>query len=70
METQLRWQISRLKPYKMPGEDGILNVVLKQTTKLIIPYLIQIFWAVFKLGTYSDSWHLWNTIVLRKPGKP
>ena len=70
LETQLSQQISRLQPYKAPGEDGIPNVVLKQTAKLIIPYLIQIFRAVFKLGTYSDSWHLWNTIVLRKPGKP
>ena len=66
----MHWQISRLQPYKAPGEDDILNIVLKQTAELIVPYLIQIFHAVFKLGTYSDSWCTWNTIVLCKPGKP
>ena len=54
----------------MPREDGIPTVVLKQTAELIIPYLIEIFHAAFKLNTYSDSWRTWNTIILRKPGKP
>ena len=45
-------------------------MILKQAAELIIPYLIQIFCAAFKLSTYSDSWRMWNTIVLRKPGKP
>ena len=45
-------------------------MVLKQTAELIIPYLIQIFHAAFKLNTYSNSWRTWNTIILRKPGKP
>ena len=66
---QLRQQISRLQLYKAPGEDRILNVVLKQAAKLLIPYLIQIF-VVFRLDTYSDSWCTWDTIVLHKPGKP
>ena len=69
-EAQLCQQISRLQPYKAPGEDSIPNVVLKQTTELIMPYLIQIFRVAFKLNTYSDSWHTWNTIVLCKPRKP
>ena len=43
--------------------------MLKEVVDLILPYLIQIFRAVFKLGTYSNSWHSWNTIVLRIPGK-
>ena len=67
---QLHQQISRLKPHKALGEDGIPNVVLKQVAELLMPYLIQIFRAVFRLGTYSDSWCTWDTIVLRKPGKP
>ena len=69
-EVQLCQQISRLQPYKVLGEDGIPNVVLKQMTDLIVPYLIQIFHTVFKLSTYSNSWHMWNTIMLCKPGKP
>ena len=63
-EAQLCRQIIKLQPYKAPGEDGILNAVLKQSAELIIPYLLQIFHVVFKLSTYSDCWHTWNTIVL------
>ena len=65
----MRRQISWLRPHKAPGNDSIPNVVLKEAVDLILPYLIQIFRAVFKLGTYSDSWSSWNTIVLPKPGK-
>ena len=36
-EAQLRQQISRLQPYKVLGEGGILNIVLKQMAELIIP---------------------------------
>ena len=68
-EARLHRQISRLHPFKVPGEDGIPNVVLKETVDLILLHLIQIFRAVFKLDTYSDHWHMWNTIVLRKPRK-
>src|SRR6266481_4376798 len=69
-EEQLRCQITQLQPYKAPGGDGIPNVVIKETAELIIPYLLQIFWATFALGTYSDKWRAWDTIVLQKPGKP
>ena len=69
LEVQLRHQISRLRPFKVPGEDGIQNVVLKEVVDLVIPYLVQIFQAVFKRDTYSDHWHTWNTVVLCKPGK-
>ena len=44
-ETQLRRQISQLRPHKAPGDDGIPNVVLKEVVDLILPYLIQIFRA-------------------------
>ena len=69
-EAQLCRRIAKLQPYMASGEDGILNVVLRQSAELIIPYLLQIFCVVFKLSTYSDRWCTWNIIVLRKPGKP
>ena len=69
-EDQLRHRLARLQPYKAPGEDGIPNIVLKEAAKRLIPYLLRIFQAMFDLGTYSDRWCSWDTIVLRKPGKP
>ena len=35
-EAQLHQQISRLKPHKAPGGDGIPNVVLKQAAELLM----------------------------------
>ena len=44
--------------------------MIKEAANLLTPYLMCIFKAVFQLGTYSEKWHSWDTIVLRKPGKP
>src|SRR6266481_2755241 len=67
---QLRHCIAKLAPHKAPGEDGILNVVLKESIEQIAEYLLHIYKATFMLNTYSDSWRVWDTIVLQKPGKP
>ena len=68
--TQLRRCVARLSPYKAPGEDGIPNVVIKESLDLIAEYLLEIFQATFTLHTYSNRWQVWDTIILRKPGKP
>ena len=68
--TQLCHCIARLRPYKAPGEDGIPNVVIKESFDLIAEHLLRIFQAMFTLGTYSDRWRVWDTIVLHKLGKP
>jgi hypothetical protein len=68
-EAQLWRQITKLRPHKAPGEDGIPNIVLKEAADLIIEHLLWIYRATFMLGTYSDRWKSWVTIVLRKPGK-
>ena len=48
-ESRLHHQISRLRPHKAQGDDGIPNVVLKEAVDLILPYLIQIFRVAFRL---------------------
>ena len=67
--AQLRRCFARLSPYKAPGEDGIPNVVIKESLDLITEYLLEIFRATFTLHTYSNCWRIWDTIVLHKPGK-
>ena len=59
-----------MSPHKAPGEDGIPNMVIKESLEIIAEYLLRIFKAIFTLGTYSDRWRIWDTIVLCKPGKP
>ncbi|KNZ79933.1 hypothetical protein J132_08591 [Termitomyces sp. J132] len=62
--------VALLYPYKVPGPDRILNVVLKQCIDVLIDYLYFIFRAVFKLNVYHDSWLVSNTLVLCKLRKP
>ena len=68
--VQLKCCIARLSPHKATGDDGIPNIVLKESMELIAEYPLHMFWAAFALNTYSDCWQTWDTIILRKPGKP
>ena len=65
--AQLRRCITRLCPFKAPGEDGIPNTIIKESMEVIAEYLLEIYWATFSLNTYSDRWRVWDTIVLQKP---
>ena len=69
-ESQIRRHIDKLSPYKVTGTDNIPNVVLKECTDIILPFLKQIFCAMFNLRTFYDQWWEVITCVLRKPGKP
>ena len=68
-KAQLEHLIRRLSPYKAYGPDEIPNVVLQRCLDLLIDYLLHIYRAILKLGTYYDPWREFTTVVLRKPGK-
>ena len=68
--AQLKHCVARLSPHKATGDDGILNIVLKESLELIVEYLLHMFRATFTLNTYSACWRTWDTIILWKPGKP
>ena len=52
--AQLKCCVSRLSPHKAAGDDGIPNVVLKESLGLIAEHLLHVFRAAFTLNTYSD----------------
>ena len=54
----------------MTGSDEIPNVILKECASILVPYLLHIFCAMFKLWTYYGQWREVITCVLCKPGKP
>jgi ribonuclease HI len=62
-------QLSKLKPYKAPGPDGIPNIVLTKCANLLVDRLYHIFTAIYNKKLYYKPWKCFNTIVLRKPGK-
>jgi len=46
--NQIQKQLCKLKPYKAPGPDGILNIVLTKCADLLIDRLIRIYNAMFE----------------------
>jgi len=68
--SQISRAIAKLSGYKAPGPDGISNIVFKQCSDTLIPYLTHLFNAVFTHKTYYPPWKSFTTVVLRKPGKP
>ena len=62
--------IKKLSPYKAPSPDRIPNAVFKNCADTLTPHLLHIYKAVFLLNTYYPAWQEFNTVVLRKAGKP
>ena len=61
--------ISKLKPHKAPGPDGIPNVILVRCIDALLDHLYFIYRAVFELNVYHARWLALFTLVLRKIGK-
>jgi len=59
-----------LGPYKVPGVNGIANIVFKQCMGLLVPYLGPIYRVTFTLKTYPKQWKVSNMVILRKLSKP
>ncbi|KAG2030270.1 hypothetical protein BDR03DRAFT_878720 [Suillus americanus] len=69
MEEQVAKAIANTSSYKAPGPDGICNIVFKQASDILTPYLTHLFNTVFTLNTYFNPWQEFTTVVLKKPGK-
>jgi len=63
--SQIEWAIAQLGPYKVPGADGIANVVFMQCMGLLVPHLGLIYRVIFMLKTYPKQWKESNMVVLR-----
>jgi hypothetical protein len=69
MREALARQLSKLKPYKAPGPDGITNIVLTKCADLLVDRLLHIYTAIYDRKLYYEPWKNFTTIVLQKPGK-
>lgn len=67
---RIKQAVTSLKPHKVPGPDGIPNVVLIKSIDILVDHLFFIYKAVFELNVYHDRWLTSSTLVLRKPSKP
>ncbi|TFY73291.1 hypothetical protein EWM64_g10721 [Hericium alpestre] len=68
--ARIKSQLAKLSPYKVPGPDGIPNVVLMCSADHIVNHLYYIYEALLRLDTYYGPWQEFTTVVLRKPEKP
>jgi hypothetical protein len=50
-KDQIIRAISKLSGYKAPGPDGICNIVFKECSAILVPYLVHLFNAVFSHRT-------------------
>jgi len=69
-EERIHRHIAKLSPHKVPGPDGIPNIVLQQNADIIVPVLYWIYAAILELGEYPTIWSESITAVIRKSGKP
>ena len=67
---QIQKQIHKLKLYKAPGPDSILNIVLTKCADLLTNRLLSIYVAMFECTLLYKPWKTFIMVVLRKPGKP
>ena len=70
IKEQIKRALVRLKPYKVPGLDGIPNIVLLKCADVLIDRLWYIYSAIWDRNMYYDPWKDFTTVVLHKPGKP
>ena len=67
---QIHAQLWKLKPYKVPGPDGIPNIVLTKCVHILTKRLLCIYEAMYEHNLLYKLWKEFMTVVLRKPGKP
>ena len=68
-ESEIREQIDRAKRGKSPGEDGILNELLKPAKEKFIPILKMLFNTIFDYSVFPSSWHLGIITSIFKKGR-
>jgi Reverse transcriptase (RNA-dependent DNA polymerase). len=69
-QSRIRWAISSFDPFKSPGADGILPVLLQQGVDCLAPVLIHVFRASIALGYIPLAWRSTNVAFIPKPGRP
>jgi hypothetical protein len=67
---QILTQIRRMKPFQVPGPDGIPNIILSKCADILLERLIHIYDTMLEKNLQYKPWKFFTTIVLHKPGKP
>jgi hypothetical protein len=66
----LKWAVLSFQPYKSPGIDGIMPIMLQHDFELLAGKLLMLLQASLALGYIPMSWRHIRVIFIPKPGKP
>jgi hypothetical protein len=67
---RLKWAVFSFQPYKSPGIDGIMPIMLQQGFELLGGKLLMLLRASLALGYIPMSWRHIRVVFIPKPGKP
>lgn len=65
----VKWAIGEFDPYKSPGDDGVMPVLLQNGMETLLPHLIKIFRASIAWGYIPEAWQKVKVVYLPKIGK-
>ena len=68
-ESKVEWAINSFEPYKSPGLDGLLPIMLQRCGRVIIPFITEIFRASLTLNYIPTNWRKTRVIFIPKAGK-
>lgn len=68
-QDKVIWAINSFKPYKSPGMDGIVPILLKEGIHLLVPILCRIFRSCIAYGYIPRSWRYAKVVFIPKVGK-
>lgn len=66
---RVNWAINSLAPYKTPGEDGIVPVLLQKALDILEAHLVQIFRLCLVWEYVPSSWNIVRIVYIPKVGR-
>ena len=67
--NKLKWALFSFQPYKSPGMDGIMPIMLQQGFERLAGKLLMLLRASLALGYIPVSWRHTRVVFIPKPGK-
>jgi hypothetical protein len=67
---KLKWSVFSFQPYKAPGADGIMPIMLQQALNCLGGKILNLLRASLEIGYILMSWRHTRVVFIPKPGKP